>query len=81
MPARNEVRNSAGFKALKDQSTIATQINDLHFPPPLAGIGDALTEFYKGVTEAVNGKDPQKAMSDAAGRTDQVLAANVKKYG
>ena len=81
VPARNEVRNSAGFKALKDQSTIATQINDLHFPPPLAGIGDALTEFYKGVTEAVNGKDPQKAMSDAAGRTDQVLAANVKKYG
>lgn len=81
VPARNEVRESAGFKALKEQSAIGAQINDLHFPPPLAGIGDALTEFYKGVTEAVNGKNPKTAMSDAAGRADQVLAANVKKYG
>jgi multiple sugar transport system substrate-binding protein len=81
VPARNEVRESAEFKALKEQATIGAQINDLHFPPPLPGIGDALTEFYKGVTEAVNGKNPQTAMSDAAGRADQILAANEKKYG
>jgi multiple sugar transport system substrate-binding protein len=81
VPARNEVRESAEFKALKEQATIGAQINDLHFPPPLPGIGDALTEFYKGVTEAVNGKTPQTAMSDAAGRADQILAANEKKYG
>jgi multiple sugar transport system substrate-binding protein len=81
VPARNDVRESAGFKALKEQSAIGAQINDLHFPPAKAGIGDVITEFHKGVTEAVNGKNPQTAMSDAAGRADQLLAANVKKYG
>ena len=80
VPARNEVRESAEFKALKEQATIGEQINDLHFPPALPGIGDALTEFNKGVTAAVNGTDVQTAMSNAAGRADQILMANEKKY-
>ncbi len=82
VPARNEVRESPEFKALKEQSTLGAQIDVLHFPPPVAGIGDAITEWEKGLNEAVNQiKSPQAALSDAAGRADKVLAANKKKYG
>jgi multiple sugar transport system substrate-binding protein len=82
VPARNEVRESAEFKALKEQSTLGAQIDVLHFLPPVAGIADAMTEWEKGLNEAVNqDKSPQAALSDAAGRADKILAANKKKYG
>ncbi len=77
VPARNSVRESAEFKALKDQATLGAQINDLHFPPPVAGIGDAMLEWEKALNEAVLGtKDPQAALSDAAGRANKILEAN-----
>jgi multiple sugar transport system substrate-binding protein len=82
VPARNSVRESAEFKALKDQETLATQIDDLHFPPPVAGIGDAMPEFDKAVNQAVlGGQDPKTVLSDAAGRATKILQANLKKYG
>ena len=82
VPARNEVRESAEFKALKEQSILASQIDALHFPPPVAGIGDAITEWEKALSEAVNQiKSPQAALTDAAGRADKILTANKKKYG
>lgn len=82
VPARKQVRESAEFKALPEQSILATQVNDLHFPPPVPGIGDALAELNKAVNEAVLLKtEPAKALSDAAGRSDKILAANRKKYG
>ena len=82
MPARNSVRESAEFTALKDQATLATQINDLHFPPPVAGIGDAMPEFEKALNAAVlGGQDPKTVLSDAAGRATKILEANAKKYG
>jgi multiple sugar transport system substrate-binding protein len=82
VPARNSVRESAEFKALEGQSTLAAQINDLHFPPPVAGIGDAMLEWEKALNESVLGtKQPQAALSDAAGRANKILAANKQKYG
>ncbi|MEU4390965.1 ABC transporter substrate-binding protein [Kribbella sp. NPDC023855] len=82
VPARKQVRESAEFKALTDQAALATQIDDLHFPPPIPGIGDALTELNKAVNEAVLLKaEPAKALSDAAARADKILEANRKKYG
>ena len=40
--------------------SLATQIDDLHFPPTVAGIGDAMPEFDKAVNAAVlGGQDPQ----------------------
>jgi multiple sugar transport system substrate-binding protein len=81
VPARNEVRDSAEFKALKGQSTLGAQINDLHFPPPVPGIGDAMLEWEKALNESVLGiKAPQAALSDAAGRADKILQANKQKY-
>ena len=82
VPARNEVRDSAEFKALKDQAVIGSQINDLHFPPPVPGIGDAMAEWEKALNESVLGtKEPQAALSDAAGRANKILEANKQKYG
>ncbi|HEY0473961.1 MAG TPA: ABC transporter substrate-binding protein [Kribbella sp.] len=82
VPARKQVRESAGFKALPEQSELAKQVNDLHFPPPVPGIGDALAELNKAVNEAVLLKsEPAKALADAAARADKVLEANRKKYG
>jgi multiple sugar transport system substrate-binding protein len=82
VPARKQVRESAEFKALPEQAALATQIDDLHFPPPVPGIGDALAELNKAVNEAVLLKtEPAKALSDAAARADKILEANRKKYG
>ncbi|HEY5847072.1 MAG TPA: ABC transporter substrate-binding protein [Microlunatus sp.] len=82
VPARNSVRDSAEFAALKDQAVIGAQIDYLHFPPPVPGIGDALLEWEKALNESVLGtKDPQTALSDAAGRANKILEANKKKYG
>ncbi|WP_353650312.1 ABC transporter substrate-binding protein [Nakamurella sp. A5-74] len=82
VPARNSVRESAEFKAMKEQSALAAQIDNLHFPPAVAGIGDAYVEWEKAISEVVSGgKDVKTALSDAAGRATKVLEANKKKYG
>ena len=82
VPARNEVRESAEFKALPEQSTLATQIDVLHFVPPVAGIGDAMLEWEKALNQSVLGlKDPTTALSEASDRANKILAANQKKYG
>jgi multiple sugar transport system substrate-binding protein len=81
VPVRNSVRESAEFEALPEQATLAQQIDYLHFLPPVAGIGDAMKEWDKALNEAVLGiKDPQTALSDAAGRADKILQANAQKY-
>lgn len=82
VPARRQIRESAEFKALPEQAALATQVDDLHFPPPVPGIGDAINELNKGINEAVLLKaEPSKALKDAAARADKILAANRKKYG
>jgi multiple sugar transport system substrate-binding protein len=82
VPARNSVRESAEFKALQDQATLGTQIDVLHFAPPVPGIADAYLEWEKALNESVLGlKEPQAALSDAAGRATKVLESNQKKYG
>lgn len=81
VPARNEVRESPEFEALTDQATLGAQIDDLHFPPPVAGIGDAIQEFHKAVNESVLGtKSPAAALGDAAGRATKILQSNKQKY-
>jgi len=82
VPARNSVRNSAEFKALKDQSTLAQQIDYVHFPPAVPGIGDAQLEMEQAVNRAVLGKQsPQQALDQAAKKADKLLEENKKKYG
>jgi multiple sugar transport system substrate-binding protein len=82
VPARNSVRESEEFKALKDQSTLAEQIDYVHFPPAVPGIGDAQLEMEQAVNRAVLGKQsPQQALDQAANRANQLLEQNKEKYG
>lgn len=82
VPVRNSVRESEEFKALPEQSALASQIDNLHFLPSVPGIGDAMPEFDKALNLAVLGqKDPKAALTEAAGRATKILEANKKKYG
>ncbi|MEV7622281.1 ABC transporter substrate-binding protein [Actinoplanes sp. NPDC089786] len=82
VPARKEVREGADFKALKEQSAIGSQIDDLHFPPSVPGIADAMATMDVAVNEAILlRKEPAKALADAAGKAGQILEQNKKKYG
>jgi multiple sugar transport system substrate-binding protein len=82
VPARNQVRESAEFKALKNQAALGAQIDVLHFVPPVPGIADAMEEWNKALNESVLGiKDPKTALSDAAGRANKILESNKQKYG
>lgn len=81
VPARNSVRDSAEFKALKEQSSLATQIDDLFFLPAVPGIGDAGGEFDKAVNEIILGqKDVATSLNGAVDRANKILEANKKKY-
>ena len=72
VPGANSVRESEEFKALKDQATLATQIDDLHFPPTVAGIRDAMPEFYKALNSpSTVARNPAKALSDTAARANE----------
>jgi multiple sugar transport system substrate-binding protein len=82
VPARNSVRESAEFKALKHQAALGAQIDVVHFAPTVPGIPDAYLEWEKALNESVLGiKDPKTALSDAAGRANKILEANKQKYG
>ena len=82
VPVRKSVRESPEFKALTHQAALATQIDDLHFTPPVPGIGDAMPEFDKALNLAINGgQDPATVLSAAAERANKILEANAKKYG
>jgi multiple sugar transport system substrate-binding protein len=82
IPARNTVRNSAAFKALEHQSTLAEQQDYVSFFPAWPGISDTIAEMEQAVNRAVLLKqDPKKALDEGAGRADKLLTANKKKYG
>jgi multiple sugar transport system substrate-binding protein len=82
VPARKEIRESAEFKALKEQAAIGSQIDNLHFPPSVPGIPDAMATIDTAVNEAILlRKEPGKALADAAAKANQILEQNRKKYG
>jgi multiple sugar transport system substrate-binding protein len=82
IPARKAVRDESGFSALTEVSTLAQQVDDLHFPPSVPGIGDAMITLETAVNEAVLGKKPpQQALDDGAERAGKILEENRKKYG
>lgn len=81
IPARNSVREEAGFKELKGQAILAGQLDYVVFPPAVAGIGDALAEFYKAVNDIMlGGKDASATLKESADRADKLLEQNKKKY-
>ena len=83
IPASKTVRDSADFKAVQPQATIAPSIENAFFPPPVPGIGDAYAELEKGVIDVMAGKqaDPKAALDAAANRATQILKQNQQRYG
>jgi multiple sugar transport system substrate-binding protein len=76
------VRESAEFKDLKVQSTLAEQLDHVVFPPSVPGIGDITTPTYEtAVNEVILGKKEIKPALDAAAKkANALLKANQAKY-
>ncbi len=83
IPANSEVRASPEFEELDFQNTLAAQLDYVHFPPAIPGIGDAITIMMEeGVQEGVLGrKEPEQALADAAASAQQLLDENAEKFG
>ena len=82
VPARKEIREGGEFQGLKEQAAIGTQIDNLHFPPSVPGIPDAMATIDTAINEAILlRKEPGKALADAAAKAAQILEQNRKKYG
>ncbi|NRQ30281.1 ABC transporter substrate-binding protein [Nonomuraea sp. NN258] len=82
VPARKSIRDGAEFQALKEQAAIGAQIDDLYFPPSVAGIGDATAAIDQAINAAILlKKSPKDALTEAAAKADKILEQNRKKYG
>ncbi len=82
IPARKAVRESQEFQNLEEQSTLAQQVDYVHFVPAVPGIADVQpTTFDTAVNEAVLLKtEPKPALDAAAERANQLLEENRQKY-
>lgn len=82
VPADNKLATSTDFTSIPGLKPFADEVPDVHFPPAVAGVGDAMTAMYDAVNAAVLGKsDPASALHSAANKASQILAQNKKKYG
>lgn len=81
VPARRTVREDPAFQELTEQAALAEQIDYLHFPPAVPGIGDAMATVEAAINEAVLLQaEPAEALAEAAGRADRVLEENRQRY-
>ncbi|HET8589855.1 MAG TPA: ABC transporter substrate-binding protein [Nakamurella sp.] len=82
VPASNALAASAEFKKLTQLDAFAQEVPDVHFPPSVAGIGDATGKLFDAYQAAVLGKQsPADALKSSAAQATKILADNKKKYG
>ena len=83
IPANNTVRNSAEFKAIEPQASIATSVENAFFPPSVPGITDAFGPLDEAVGSIMNGTatDIKATLDDAATRAGEILTQNQATYG
>ncbi len=84
IPARNSVRNSAAFKAIDPQASIAPSVENAFFPPAVPGITDTFGQALEPAILAVmsgSQNDPKAALDDAANKANQILTQNKQKFG
>jgi len=82
VPAETSLQSSPDFTKLTDLKPFAEEVPDVHFPPAVAGIGDATAKLYDAIQSAVLGKsDPASALSSSAKTATGILSSNKKKYG
>jgi multiple sugar transport system substrate-binding protein len=82
VPARKSVRETDAVKNSM-QGPIAEQIDNLHFLPPIPGVGDVQAQTLElAVADAVLGKrQPADALKTEASKASQLMEANKKKFG
>jgi multiple sugar transport system substrate-binding protein len=82
VPAETSLQSSPDFAKLTDLKPFAQEVPDVHFPPSVAGIGDATAKLYDAIQSAVLGKsDPAGALHSSAKTASGILGSNKKKYG
>lgn len=83
VPANRALVASPQFHSMKLLPEFAAEMGEIHFPPSVAGIDDALNELYtNGVPPAVTGKkSPAAALASSAAQATRVLQSNKQKYG
>jgi len=83
IPASNAVRNSAEFKAVEPQASIAPSVENAFFPPAVPGITDAFAPLDEAVTAVLSGTqtDVKAALDEAANRANQILTENKQNFG
>jgi multiple sugar transport system substrate-binding protein len=83
IPASEAVRESAEFKAIEPQASIAPSVEHVVIPPAVPGIGDAFVPLDEAVWAVMSGTttDVKAALDDAAQRSDQILEENKANYG
>jgi multiple sugar transport system substrate-binding protein len=83
VPAETELAKSTAFtQGLSYLKSFADDVPAVHFPPAVAGIGDAAAKLYDAVQAAVlMKKSPESALSTSAKQASQIMADNKKKYG
>jgi multiple sugar transport system substrate-binding protein len=82
VPASKQLATDARFQRMTTLAEFGRQVDDVHYPPSVAGIDDALAELYTAVNDAVlNKQSPKDALSAAAGRANRILTDNARKYG
>lgn len=82
VPARKSVRDTGQIDKLT-QGPIAKHIDDLHFLPPIPGLGDVQSQTLElAVAQAVLGQQsPANALKSAASKASKLMQENQKKFG
>jgi multiple sugar transport system substrate-binding protein len=84
IPARNDVRDSAEFKALPN-GQLSVQADAAVFPPPVAGLPDTLGPqgLEQAVIDFMSGKetDAKAALDKSAERAKKIIEQNKQNYG
>jgi multiple sugar transport system substrate-binding protein len=83
VPAETKLAQSSDFtQGLSYLKSFAQDVPNVHFPPSVAGIGDATQKLYDAYQAAILGKSsPEAALHTSAKQATSILAANKKKYG
>jgi multiple sugar transport system substrate-binding protein len=82
VPALTSLQSSSAFQQLTSLKAFAQEVPAVHFPPAVAGIGDATAKLYDAVQSAVLGhSDPATALHGAASAANGILSDNMQKYG
>lgn len=83
VPAETSLQKSTAFtQGLSYLKPFADEVPAVHFPPAVAGIGDAAAKLYDAVQAAVLGKKtPAQALSSSAKQATSIMSDNKKKYG